>query len=146
MNLCDLSYFFNKFILWIEPSHAIMKFRAFPLGLLSISGAREYYIYITNDNVTRMGPNSWLIHMIILSEWLLFFKNYDGIPRKLMFLIYRVLYCCFSHLCNNLMDHNCNPFFKLHGLPLSQGEKNKKSRMKNVYIKYIKSTNKNKIQ
>jgi hypothetical protein len=48
MNLTDLSYFFNKYILWIEPSHTIMKFRTFGCGFLAISAAREYYVYITD--------------------------------------------------------------------------------------------------
>jgi len=61
MNLSDLSFFFNKFILWIEPSHTIMKFRTFGLGFLCIPGARDYFVYISDPNVKRMGPNGWLV-------------------------------------------------------------------------------------
>jgi len=83
MNLVDLSYFFNKYVLSIPVSHDILKFRTFPLGFFSIVAARDYYVYISdeysilliNSNVTRMGSNCWLMHMIILSEWLLFLKN-----------------------------------------------------------------------
>jgi hypothetical protein len=49
MNLIDLSYFFNKYILWIEPNHTIMKLRTFGLAFLSISAAREYYVYIGDE-------------------------------------------------------------------------------------------------
>lgn len=28
--------------------------------------------------MTRLGPNAFLIHMIVLTEWLLFFKNENG--------------------------------------------------------------------
>ena len=45
MNLCDLSFFFNKYILNINTNHNIMKFRVFPLGFYSIVAAREYYTY-----------------------------------------------------------------------------------------------------
>lgn len=79
MNLIDLSYFFNKYILWIEPNHTIMKLRVFGLGFLSIAAAREYYVYISDSNVKRMGPSAWLVFMIVLVEWLLFAKNYKGI-------------------------------------------------------------------
>ena len=48
MNLIDLSYFFNKYVLWIEPNHTIMKFRVFGLGFLCITAARDYYTYITD--------------------------------------------------------------------------------------------------
>jgi phosphatidylserine synthase 2 len=49
MNLIDLSYFFNKYVLWIEPNHVIMKYRVFGLGFLSIAAAREYYVYIVDE-------------------------------------------------------------------------------------------------
>jgi phosphatidylserine synthase 2 len=49
MNLCDLSYFFNKYILWINPNHHFMKWRVFPLGFVSIPAARDYYIYISDE-------------------------------------------------------------------------------------------------
>ena len=48
MNLADLSYFFNKYVLWIEPDHTIMAIRTFGLGFMSISAAREYYVFITD--------------------------------------------------------------------------------------------------
>lgn len=86
MNLIDLSYFFNKYVLWIEPNHTIMKVRIFGLGFLCIAAAREYYTYISDrfriffilSNVKRLGPSAWLVTMITISEWLLFAKNYDG--------------------------------------------------------------------
>ncbi len=46
MSLCDLSYFFNKKILELEPNHLICKIRTFGLGFLSIIGSKEYYEYI----------------------------------------------------------------------------------------------------
>lgn len=49
MNFLDLSYFFNKFILWIRPSHPICQFRTFILGFLCMPAAREYYEYISNS-------------------------------------------------------------------------------------------------
>lgn len=82
MNLIDLSYFFNKYILWIEPNHNIWKLRVFGLGFLCIAAAREYFVYITDSNVKRLGPSAWLVFMIILVEWLLFAKNYKSILIK----------------------------------------------------------------
>ncbi|CAD8168199.1 unnamed protein product [Paramecium pentaurelia] len=79
MNLCDLSFFFNKFVLQINTAHNVMKFRVFPLGFFSIVAARDYYVYISDENVTRLGPNAWLMHAIVLGEWVLFFRNYQGI-------------------------------------------------------------------
>jgi hypothetical protein len=49
MNALDLSYFFNKFLFWIEPNHTIWKFRVFGLGFFSIMGARDYFVYISDE-------------------------------------------------------------------------------------------------
>jgi len=49
MNLVDLSVFFNKFAIGIEPTHPILWYRVYIIGLLSIPATREYYIYITNE-------------------------------------------------------------------------------------------------
>ncbi len=47
-NLLDLSYFFNKFVLQIPPSHFLCGFRTFMLGNLCIPAAREYFVYISD--------------------------------------------------------------------------------------------------
>ena len=49
MNLVDISYFFNKYVLSIPVSHDILKFRTFPLGFFSIVAARDYYVYISDE-------------------------------------------------------------------------------------------------
>lgn len=61
IHLTDLSYFFNKYILMIEPKHTILKIRTFSVGFLAISAAREYYVFITDNNVKRLGANCWLL-------------------------------------------------------------------------------------
>ena len=48
MNLVDLSYFFNKFVLDIEPNHWVLGIRTFIVGFLCFPAAKEYYEYIAN--------------------------------------------------------------------------------------------------
>ncbi|EGR34121.1 phosphatidylserine synthase, putative [Ichthyophthirius multifiliis] len=82
MNLVDLNFFFNKFVIRIEPSHYILSYRTFVIGFLSIPASREYYEYISNDNLKRLGGTVWLMQAIIFSEIFLFFKNYQGQFRE----------------------------------------------------------------
>ncbi|KAL4456162.1 hypothetical protein ABPG74_014123 [Tetrahymena malaccensis] len=78
MNLVDLSFFFNKFVLWIRPSHPVLSFRTFMIGFLAIPATREYYEYISNPQQKRLGGVCWLTQAIIYSELLVFLKNYNG--------------------------------------------------------------------
>lgn len=78
MNIQDLSYFFNKYILHIKPDHTVFYIRTIIIGLLSAPATREYYEYISNENLTRFGPNIWLALAILLVEVMLFFRNYDS--------------------------------------------------------------------
>ena len=48
MYAVDLSNFFNKFVLWLPPSHYLLSIRIFLWGFLSLACTREYYEYISN--------------------------------------------------------------------------------------------------
>jgi len=41
--------------------------------------AREYYEYLTNSQVKRLGYNTWLAHLILFVEWAIILKFNDGI-------------------------------------------------------------------
>jgi hypothetical protein len=73
--MIDLSYFFNKFVLQLEPRNIVCTIRTFLIAFLSIPGAREYYEFISNENATRMGSTSWLIHAILAFEFIIFYRN-----------------------------------------------------------------------
>jgi len=79
LNLVDLSHFFMKYILWIPITHRILEIRIYMWGLLAMSAAREYYEYLTNKTVTRLGYNLWLAHVILFTEWAIIIKFNDGI-------------------------------------------------------------------
>lgn len=52
MNMIDLSFFFNKYVLWIRPTHPILSFRTFMIGFLCIPAVREYFEYVSNPYET----------------------------------------------------------------------------------------------
>lgn len=51
MSLVDLSNFFNKFVLWIPPSHIILQMRVYLWGLIAMSSTREYYEYLYSEGL-----------------------------------------------------------------------------------------------
>ncbi len=76
--LCDLLFFFNKFILWVPHNHFLCGLRVWLVGVLSIPAAAEYYQFITRPRERRLGANNFLLQLIIYAEIILFFRNYDG--------------------------------------------------------------------
>jgi len=47
------------------------------IGFLSMPAAREYYEFITDKNVKRLGPYCWNLIAILIVEFFLFFNNAD---------------------------------------------------------------------
>lgn len=77
-NLCDLSHFFNKFILWLPITHYTLAIRIFMWGFLCIMAIREFYEYISEPNCKVIGPFCWLSHLILFTEWVIVFKFGQG--------------------------------------------------------------------
>lgn len=72
-----MSFFFNKFVLELKPSHIICCIRTFLIGFLCIPSGREYFEFYSNPNVKRLGPYCWNLFAILIMEALLFFNNID---------------------------------------------------------------------
>lgn len=61
----------------IETNHRLCVIRTFMIGFLSMPAAREYYEFITDKNVKRLGPYCWNLIAILIVEFFLFFNNAD---------------------------------------------------------------------
>ena len=79
VNLVDLGYFYMKYILWIPPSHWIVVSRVVFWGVFAIASTREYYEYVSSGFKIRLGSHCWTAHMILAAEWLIIFKNSEGL-------------------------------------------------------------------
>lgn len=73
-NLCDLSHFFLKTILWLPITHYVLAYRIFMWGFMCIMGIREYYEYLTNKECKKIGMFLWLCHLMLFIEWVLIYK------------------------------------------------------------------------
>jgi hypothetical protein len=78
-NLIDLSHFFNKFILQIPGSHKILVFRVHLWGFMACISIREFYLFIIDNNIKRLGSHIWLSHLILIIEYMILFKFKEGI-------------------------------------------------------------------
>lgn len=45
------------------------------MGFLCMPAAREYYEFLTDPNVKRLGPYLWNLLAILITEGFLFFNN-----------------------------------------------------------------------
>jgi phosphatidylserine synthase 2 len=79
VNLVDLGYFYLKFLLWIPPNHWIIVSRVGFWAIFAIASTREYYEYVSSGFKIRLGAHCWTAHVMIAVEWMIVFKNSEGL-------------------------------------------------------------------
>ena len=68
--------------LWIPTEHLLNLYRLILIGLLTAPSIRQYYYYVTQKNVTRIGSYLFVIILIILFECLSIYKlQPNNIPK-----------------------------------------------------------------
>lgn len=77
-NMCDLSHFFLKYIMWLPITHYTLAIRIFMWGFMCIMGIREFYEYLTQPNCKVIGHFCWLSHVVLFTEWVIIFKFGQG--------------------------------------------------------------------
>ena len=60
MLVIDCNNFFLKYLLWVPAEHDICLIRVLMWGFCAIATTKEWYEYITNPNMRRIGPFSWM--------------------------------------------------------------------------------------
>ena len=78
MTLVDLSHFFNKFILYIPSDHIVLTIRVTFWGFLGCISIREFYLFVTEQNIKRLGLFVWMSHLILAIEYFILYKFMDG--------------------------------------------------------------------
>ena len=71
----DLSYFFVKSQIDMPPPHWVFAIRIWVLGFFTILVSNDYYDYVVDRKCNSMTLPIFLHHVILIVEWLMFFKN-----------------------------------------------------------------------
>jgi phosphatidylserine synthase 2 len=66
--LIDCNNFFYKFLVWLPPDHALLKFRVVLIGFTSLATSKEWYEYVSNPHCHRLGPFAWMTFYVSLIE------------------------------------------------------------------------------
>lgn len=70
----ELLAFALKYALWIPPTHPYNTRRMILWALLGFPAIREYYEFMDNKTVKKIGPNAWLCLIGIIIEFLISVK------------------------------------------------------------------------
>jgi hypothetical protein len=70
----ELNAFFLKYVLFIPPANPLNAGRLLLWFLLALPATREYYAYVCDGRVRRMGPNMWLALAVAGAEVLVIAK------------------------------------------------------------------------
>jgi len=78
----ELNCFFLKYVLWHPPPHPIVGFRLLIWFGLALPATREYYEWVVNPKVIKIGTFAWLAFAIAGAEVLLWVKlSRDQFPH-----------------------------------------------------------------
>ncbi|KAA3675782.1 phosphatidylserine synthase 1 [Paragonimus westermani] len=72
--LAELNSFFLKHVFIVKPSHPLTMFRVCLITLMSAPAIRQYYLYVIDPHVKRVGSQLWLFIATVLTETLVCFK------------------------------------------------------------------------
>eukprot|EP00357_Protocruzia_adherens_P012426 CAMPEP_0115017546 /NCGR_PEP_ID=MMETSP0216-20121206/28196_1 /TAXON_ID=223996 /ORGANISM="Protocruzia adherens, Strain Boccale" /LENGTH=442 /DNA_ID=CAMNT_0002388413 /DNA_START=33 /DNA_END=1361 /DNA_ORIENTATION=- len=78
VNGVDLSNFFLKYVLYLPGNHDILLFRVLLWAAMSAAATREFYEYLSNDQVKTPGASIWLAHLMLGIEWFMVAKFSKG--------------------------------------------------------------------
>ncbi|OAF70820.1 hypothetical protein A3Q56_01429 [Intoshia linei] len=72
--LAEINSFYIKFVLWIPPKHYLNLARLVFFLLMASVALREAFQFLHDTKTKKMGPQSWLIIVIIFTEALVCYK------------------------------------------------------------------------
>jgi len=76
--IVELNCFFLKYVLWHPPPHPIVGFRLVIWFFLSLPGCREYYEWVVNPEVIKIGTFAWICFAVAGAELILWAKLSPG--------------------------------------------------------------------
>ncbi|CAH8866569.1 unnamed protein product [Trichobilharzia szidati] len=96
--LTELNSFFLKHIFIVKPSHVLTQLRLLLITFMSAPAIRQYYLYVIDPHIKRVGSQLWLFMAIVLTESLVCIKLGSEIFEKTVLwnLIYWFIWMVFS--------------------------------------------------
>lgn len=96
--LAELNSFFLKHIFIVKPTHILTLTRLLLITAMSAPAIRQYYLYIIDPNVKRVGSQLWLFLATVLTEALVCIKLGSEIFEKTLLwnIIYWLIWLLFS--------------------------------------------------
>ncbi|CAD2219373.1 Phosphatidyl serine synthase, putative [Angomonas deanei] len=76
MFIQEVNCFTSKSILWMQPEHPLVVARLALWSFMAMPGLREYYEYMTNPEVKRIGTTAWvttyglLLETLVIGKWI----------------------------------------------------------------------------
>lgn len=111
--LVELNSFFLKHVFIVKPGHPLTLFRLTLITLMSAPAIRQYYLYVIDPHVKRVGSQMWLFIATALTETLVCFKLGSEIFEKALLwnLVYWVIWMVLSSImsvwiCRHLFPQN----------------------------------------
>ncbi|THD20691.1 Phosphatidyl serine synthase [Fasciola hepatica] len=109
--LAELNAFFLKHVFIVKPSHPLTQMRLLLITLMSAPAIRQYYLYVIDPHVKRVGSQLWLFIATVLTETLVCFKlGSETFEKAILWnLVYWVFWMVLSSfltvwLCRYLAD------------------------------------------
>eukprot|EP01083_Nonionella_stella_P089950 251261_1 len=73
--ITEMNAFLLKLYLWIPTGHWLNIARLFWMGFITIPSVRQFYFYVTDPNIHRMGSQTTILFLIIGLETVLVYKT-----------------------------------------------------------------------
>jgi phosphatidylserine synthase 2 len=79
--VCELDAFFLKFIFRLEPPSPLNVYRVLIWWAVGMVALRDYYAYITDPKIKRLGSTCWVILAVLLTELAVVVKFGGSLPE-----------------------------------------------------------------
>uniref|UniRef100_A0A1I8IDS3 Phosphatidylserine synthase n=1 Tax=Macrostomum lignano TaxID=282301 RepID=A0A1I8IDS3_9PLAT len=109
--IAELNCFFLKHIFIVRPGHVTTMARLALISTISAPGIRQYYLYVTDPLVTRVGTQLWLFVAIVITEAIVCLKFGRHFFERTVTL-YIVLWVIYSVLSSFFIVFLCVFFAK----------------------------------
>ena len=119
---------FKKLYLWIPTQHWWNLARLILLGVVTVPAIRQYYFYVTDRKIHRMGSQLFVLLLIIVLETILSYKTApDNIPdapwiNKICWSIAAVMFILFTFFVVRRFEDEEDP----NDITIQNGSKKKR--------------------
>jgi len=101
--IIEFNAFLLKLFLWIPTEHWFNIVRMFLFLFVGFPAMRQYYFYVTDPNITKMGSQLFILILLIILECCLVYKSCDNMKRApliniVSWITFAALYLLFTYI------------------------------------------------